>query len=48
MTFTEWYKKEHDDEWNPIFAEMYGLADAMQGDYYEYCKEHNIKPIWNG
>lgn len=48
MTFTEWYQKTHGERWHEDYAELYRFADEMTIEYENWCKENNVKPVWNG
>lgn len=48
MTFTEWYKQNHEEEWHEDFAELYSIAIEVSSKYEEWCEENNIQAIWNG
>jgi hypothetical protein len=48
MTFTQWYEKTHRDWWHEDYASLYRFADEMASEYKDWCKENNVKPIWNG
>ena len=48
MTFTEWYKKHKDHDWNEDYALLYGFANEVTDEYEKYCNENNISPVWNG
>jgi len=48
MNFVEWYKEIYGDEWHEDYAGLYSFCYKMTMEYDEYCKDNNIKPVWNG
>ena len=48
MTFTEWYEEIKNGEWNEDYAELCQFVQELEDEYYAYCHEKNIEPIWNG
>jgi hypothetical protein len=48
MTFTEWYKETKEEEWRSEFAESEEFVQEMEDDYFAYCHEFDLEPIWNG
>lgn len=48
MTFTEWYESKYKEKWHEDYAGLYGFAESMSIEYKEWCKENNVKPVWNG
>ncbi|MCK1996457.1 hypothetical protein MPH47_04250 [Psychrobacillus psychrodurans] len=48
ITFTEWYKETHEEEWHEDFAELYSFAIEVSDKYEKWCEENDIQGIWNG
>lgn len=46
ILFTDWYKETYKQEWHIDYALLYGM-DLIY-EYEEFCKQKNIRPVWNG
>jgi hypothetical protein len=44
MTFVEWYEETYNLQWNENSA----ILNSLEDEYYTYCHENNLEPIWNG
>lgn len=48
ITFTEWYKDIHNQDWHEDYAGLYSFANDMADGYLKWCEENKQIPIWNG
>ena len=46
-SFVMWYEREYGEEWRNSYKETNLFVNEVSVKYKEWCKENNIKPIWN-